>query len=90
MQNQIRLKDYEGKYSASQRIGIDVRLNRVDHYQSILPTQRHCGECRKNTKKKCKKWSSRSLKSGMELIDMKYMISTVAPKFLNGNKTFTF
>ena len=26
--------------SASQRVSIDVRLDRVDHYQSALPTQR--------------------------------------------------
>ena len=41
--------------SATQRVSIDVRLDRVDHYQSALPTQRRCGVCRKNTKKGCKK-----------------------------------
>ena len=40
---------------ANQRISIDVRLDRVDHYQSALPTQRRCGVCRKNTRKGCKK-----------------------------------
>ena len=41
--------------SATQQVSIDVRLDRVDHYQSALPTQRRCGVCRKNTKKGCKK-----------------------------------
>ena len=41
--------------SATQRVSIDVRLDRVDHYQSALPTQRRCGVCRKNRKKGCKK-----------------------------------
>ena len=54
-------------FFASQRVRIDVRLGRVDHYQSALPTQRCCGVCRKNTRKGCKK----------------DMISTVAAKFLN-------
>ena len=40
---------------ANQRISIDVRLDRVDHYQSALPTQRRCGVCRKITRKGCKK-----------------------------------
>ena len=41
--------------SASQRVRIDVRLDRIDHYQSALPTQRRCGVCRKNTRKGRKK-----------------------------------
>ena len=40
---------------ATQRISVDAHLDRVDHYQSALLTQRRCGLCRKNTRKGCKK-----------------------------------
>ena len=40
---------------ASRRVSIDVRIDRVDHYQSHLSTQRKYGVCKKNTRKGCKK-----------------------------------
>ena len=41
--------------SANQRVRLDVRLDRINSYQSALPTQRRCGVCWKNTRKGCKK-----------------------------------
>ena len=40
---------------ANRRISMDVRTDRVNHYQSHLDTQRKCGLCKKNTRKGCKK-----------------------------------
>ena len=40
---------------ANRRISMDVRTDRIDHYQSHLDTQRKCGLCKKNTRKGCKK-----------------------------------
>ena len=49
--------------SATQRVSIDVRLDRVDHYQSALPTQRRVA---KSVDVVCTTTAS---KSGMESID---------------------
>ena len=40
---------------ANRRISMDVRTDRVNHYQSHLDRQRKCGLCKKNTRKGCKK-----------------------------------
>ena len=41
---------------ASRCVSIDVRTDRVDHYQSHLSTQHKCDVCKKNTRKGYKKY----------------------------------
>ncbi|ESO10122.1 hypothetical protein HELRODRAFT_167980 [Helobdella robusta] len=41
--------------STNKRVSIDVRTDRIDHFQSQLETQKRCAHCHKNTRKGCKK-----------------------------------
>ncbi|ESN94333.1 hypothetical protein HELRODRAFT_164158 [Helobdella robusta] len=40
--------------SANKRVSIDVRTDRIDHFQSQLETQKRCAHCHKNTRKGAK------------------------------------